>query len=185
METSVSLLERLTTRPTDPDWRRMFALYQPLLRAWALRAGLGDADADDLVQDTLVRAVAKQHLWQEGTNLRAWLFTLMHNQHVNDVRRNVRTGQEVEIDSDGAARTEIVSLLQRTDIEADARIYNDAYDRLKQMVAEIGAVFIDLRGCLDGMNFRQYLVSPVDWHFSGMANERIGTAIARKLLLRP
>jgi RNA polymerase sigma-70 factor (ECF subfamily) len=49
-----------------------------------------------------VRAVAKQSLWQEGTNLRAWLFTLMHNQHVNDVRRNVRTGQEIDIDSDGA-----------------------------------------------------------------------------------
>jgi RNA polymerase sigma-70 factor, ECF subfamily len=54
--------------------------------------------ADDLVQDTLVRAVAKQHLYQAGTNLRAWLFTLMHNQHVNDVRRNVREGTSVDID---------------------------------------------------------------------------------------
>jgi RNA polymerase sigma-70 factor (ECF subfamily) len=48
--------------------------------------------ADDLVQDTLVRAIAKQHLWQPGTNLRSWLFTLMHNQHVNDVRRSVARG---------------------------------------------------------------------------------------------
>jgi RNA polymerase sigma-70 factor (ECF subfamily) len=48
--------------------------------------------ADDLVQDTLVRAIAKQHLWQPGTNLRNWLFTLMHNQHVNDVRRSVARG---------------------------------------------------------------------------------------------
>jgi len=54
--------------------------------------------ADDLVQETLTRAVAKQHLWEPGTNLRAWLFTLMHNQHVNDVRRSVREGTTVDID---------------------------------------------------------------------------------------
>src|SRR5688572_21350630 len=56
-------------------------------------------DADDLVQETLARAVAKQHLWQPGTNLRAWLFTLMHNQRVNNVRRSVREGTTVDIDS--------------------------------------------------------------------------------------
>src|SRR4029078_10691201 len=54
--------------------------------------------ADDLVQDTLVRALAKQHLWQEGTNLRAWLFTLMHNQHVNDVRRATREGGNIDVE---------------------------------------------------------------------------------------
>ena len=54
--------------------------------------------ADDLVQDTLVRALAKQHLWQAGTNLRAWLFTLMHNQHVNDVRRSNREGGNIDVD---------------------------------------------------------------------------------------
>jgi RNA polymerase sigma-70 factor (ECF subfamily) len=39
----------------------------------------------------------KQHLWQEGTDLRAWLFTLLHNQYVNDVRRAVRQGNLVEM----------------------------------------------------------------------------------------
>src|SRR5215211_5333252 len=38
------------------------------------------ADADDLVQDTLIRALANAHLWEPGTNLRAWLVTIMHNQ---------------------------------------------------------------------------------------------------------
>jgi Sigma-70 region 2 len=50
------------------------------------------AAADDLVQDCLERAVSKSHLWQEGTDLRAWLFTILHNQHINDVRRAVRPG---------------------------------------------------------------------------------------------
>src|SRR5204863_5722922 len=52
---------------------------------------------DDLVQSCLARGVAKQHLWEYGTDLRAWLFTIMHNQHVNDVRRGVREGITVEL----------------------------------------------------------------------------------------
>jgi RNA polymerase sigma-70 factor (ECF subfamily) len=44
------------------------------------------AAADDLVQDTLERAWAKLHLYRRGTDLRAWLFTVMHNVHVNKVR---------------------------------------------------------------------------------------------------
>jgi RNA polymerase sigma-70 factor (ECF subfamily) len=44
------------------------------------------ASADDLVQDTLERAWSKLHLYRRGTDLRAWLFTVMHNVHVNKVR---------------------------------------------------------------------------------------------------
>ena len=70
----------------------------PRLRRYA-RALVRDRDrADDLVQDTLMRALAKQHLWAPGTNLRAWLFTLMHNQHVNSVRRPVR--ESVQLDAE-------------------------------------------------------------------------------------
>jgi RNA polymerase sigma-70 factor, ECF subfamily len=71
----------------------------PRLRRYARALTRDPGRADDLVQDTLLRALAKQHLWQPGTNLRAWLFTLMHNQHVNDVRRSAREGQTVEIDT--------------------------------------------------------------------------------------
>jgi RNA polymerase sigma-70 factor (ECF subfamily) len=51
--------------------------------------------ADDLVQDCLTRALSKLHLWQRGTDLRAWLFTILHNQYVNYVRRSVREGAVV------------------------------------------------------------------------------------------
>ena len=58
----------------------------PRLRRYA-RALVGDrATADDLVQDTLERAWSKLHLYRRGTDLRAWLFTVMHNVHVNRVR---------------------------------------------------------------------------------------------------
>jgi len=71
----------------------------PRLRRYARALiRMNPSAADDLVQETLTRAVAKQHLWEPGTNLRAWLFTLMHNQHVNDVRRSVREGTTIDID---------------------------------------------------------------------------------------
>jgi RNA polymerase sigma factor (sigma-70 family) len=58
----------------------------PRLRRYA-RALVGErSSADDLVQDTLERAWSKLHLYHRGTDLRAWLFTVMHNVHVNKVR---------------------------------------------------------------------------------------------------
>jgi RNA polymerase sigma-70 factor, ECF subfamily len=70
----------------------------PRLRRYA-RALTRDATrADDLVQSCLLRALAKSHLWQPGTDLRAWLFTILHNQHVNDVRRAVREGINIPVE---------------------------------------------------------------------------------------
>jgi RNA polymerase sigma-70 factor, ECF subfamily len=69
----------------------------PRLRRYARALCRDIATADDLVQDCLTRALAKMHLWQEGTDLRAWLFTILHNQHVNRIRRAVREGAAVEL----------------------------------------------------------------------------------------
>jgi RNA polymerase sigma-70 factor, ECF subfamily len=81
-----------------PDFHSRLEEQLPRLRRYARSLTRDVNRADDLVQDTLVRALAKQHLWQEGTNLRAWLFTLMHNQYVNDVRRANREGGNVDVD---------------------------------------------------------------------------------------
>jgi RNA polymerase sigma-70 factor (ECF subfamily) len=63
----------------------------PRLRRYA-RALTGERSAaDDLVQDTLERAWIKLHLWRTGSDLRAWLFTIMHNVHVNQVRSKSST----------------------------------------------------------------------------------------------
>jgi RNA polymerase sigma-70 factor (ECF subfamily) len=64
----------------------------PRLRRYARALTHDVVAADDLVQDSLTRALDKFHLWQEGTDLRAWLFTILHNQYVNHVRRAVREG---------------------------------------------------------------------------------------------
>ena len=67
----------------------------PRLRRYARALARDVAAADDLVQDCLARALGKLHLWQEGTDLRAWLFTILHNQYVNQVRRAVREGAAI------------------------------------------------------------------------------------------
>lgn len=67
--------------------RDQVVAFIPRLRRYA-RALIGDAGAaDDLVQDTLERALGKFHLWKPGTDLRAWLFAVMHNVYVNQLRR--------------------------------------------------------------------------------------------------
>lgn len=58
----------------------------PRLRRYARALTSDRVAADDLVQDTLERAWAKLHLYRRGTDLRAWLFTVMHNVYVNQMR---------------------------------------------------------------------------------------------------
>jgi RNA polymerase sigma-70 factor (ECF subfamily) len=60
------------------------------LRRYARALTRNRERADDLVQDTLARALIKEQFWQPGTNLRAWLFAVMHNQNVNNVRQAAR-----------------------------------------------------------------------------------------------
>jgi RNA polymerase sigma-70 factor, ECF subfamily len=72
----------------------------PRLRRYA-RVLTGDAHrADDLVQDTMARAWQKRHLWQAGSDLRAWLFTIMHNVHVNQYAMRQREFAQVSLDAD-------------------------------------------------------------------------------------
>ena len=69
----------------------------PALRRYS-RALVRDRDpADDLVQDALVRAINAEHQWQPGTNLRAWLFTILHNVFAGDRRKLARRPAVVPI----------------------------------------------------------------------------------------
>lgn len=85
----------------------------PRLRRYA-RALAGDrAAADDLVQDTLERAWAKLHLYRRGTDLRAWLFTVMHNVYVNQLRAarpSVQLDEEMPELSQPARETDALEL---------------------------------------------------------------------------
>jgi RNA polymerase sigma-70 factor, ECF subfamily len=70
----------------------------PRLRRYA-RVLCRDPDrADELVQDCLYRAIRKSHLFQPDSNLRAWLFTILHNLYVNSVRRGARESINVPLE---------------------------------------------------------------------------------------
>jgi RNA polymerase sigma-70 factor, ECF subfamily len=71
--------------------------YLPDLRRFARRLVRDRLGADDLTQDTMMRALANRHRFTPGTNLRAWLFTIMRNQRINNVRRAGREGVPVEL----------------------------------------------------------------------------------------
>jgi RNA polymerase sigma factor (sigma-70 family) len=68
---------------------QLIAQHIPRLRRYA-RALIGNRNAaEDLVQDTLERAWGRFNLWRRGSDLRAWLFTIMHNIYVNQVRARI------------------------------------------------------------------------------------------------
>ena len=104
----------------------------PRLRRYA-RALVGDrASADDLVQDTLERAWAKLHLYRSGTDLRAWLFTVMHNVHVNKVRATRVTD---------TLDDELPELAQRAS-QGDALLVRDLDRAIARLPAEQRAVLL-------------------------------------------
>ncbi|MEK9662754.1 MAG: sigma factor [Alphaproteobacteria bacterium] len=70
----------------------------PRLRRYAIALMRDRSAADDLMQDCVVRALDKLHLWRDGTNMRTWLFTMMHNLHANEMRQRSRMRDNRQID---------------------------------------------------------------------------------------
>jgi RNA polymerase sigma factor (sigma-70 family) len=64
--------------------------YLPALRAFAWTLCRREQDVDDLVQETLTKALARFDRYQKGTNLRAWLFTIMRNTHFTAAHKAAR-----------------------------------------------------------------------------------------------
>jgi RNA polymerase sigma-70 factor (ECF subfamily) len=82
----------------DPSVREAILAAVPSLRAFAISLS-GNVDrADDLVQETMLRALANIHSFQPGTNMSAWLFTILRNLFRSEYRKRRR---EVE-DTDGS-----------------------------------------------------------------------------------
>jgi RNA polymerase sigma-70 factor, ECF subfamily len=71
--------------------------YAPQLFSGAMRMTRNRADAEDLVQDTYLRAYRSFHTFEAGTNLRAWLFRILTNTFINSYRSKQRRPQESEL----------------------------------------------------------------------------------------
>lgn len=84
------------TEAKPPAPRDELLLHIPSLRAFAVSLS-GQLDrADDLVQETLVKAWRNLGSFTEGTNMRAWLFTILRNVYISDIRRRRREVQDSE-----------------------------------------------------------------------------------------
>jgi DNA-directed RNA polymerase specialized sigma24 family protein len=115
-ETELTAMPAMPGEPASLDEERdtaQSALHRdiecvlPNLRRYARRLTHDADDADDLVQECLARALGKLHLWKAGTDLRAWLFSILHNEYVTQIRRAARQGTAVDwsgVDLDLRAR---------------------------------------------------------------------------------
>lgn len=95
--TSVSLLEKLTSMDAgirDPAWSRFVFLYTPMLMNWARKQGFEPGDAEDLVQEVLVKLMGTLSTYrkQPGGSFRGWLMTVLCNLGY-DYRRRKATRQ--------------------------------------------------------------------------------------------
>jgi RNA polymerase sigma-70 factor (ECF subfamily) len=155
------------------EFHRLIEQQIPRLRRYARALTRNRERADDLVQDTLGRALIKEQFWQPGTNLRAWLFTIMHNQNVNNVRRDVRESGAFDIEGIS------VALPATTDPTASRQLF-ELERALAQLPLEQRQVIL-LVG-LEGMSYQDaagILVIPV-----GTVRSRLsrGRDALRKLL---
>ena len=135
----------------------------PRLRRYA-RALAGDrAAADDLVQDTLERAWSKFHLYRRGTDLRAWLFTVMHNVYVNQLR-------SAKI---GAVLDEEMPELARPARESDGLVLRDLEAAIRRLPPEQREVLLLV--ALEDMSYdaaAQALGIPIGTVMSRLARAR-------------
>src|SRR3982750_4051460 len=115
--------------------------YVDSLYGTALRLTRRPADAEDLVQDTYLKAFRSAAQFQRGTNLKAWLFTILHNTFRNMLRHDGRN--PVDVDSDfveqapasGATGHSPEELLTRATLDADLQAALDALpDAFRQAV---------------------------------------------------
>jgi RNA polymerase sigma-70 factor (ECF subfamily) len=79
------------------EFGNMVSEHIPNLRRYARLLVRDSIHAEDLVQDCLERAISREHLWQQGTNLRAWLFTILHNLYINQYLRHGSVGTLVPL----------------------------------------------------------------------------------------
>jgi len=108
----------------------------PRLRRYA-RALLGDrAAADDLVQDTLERAWFRFHQWRAGSDLRAWLFGIMHNLRVDQLRRPVLSTDSIDADDfELSTRPTQTDEREVRDLESALRLLPDEQREVLLLVA--------------------------------------------------
>ncbi len=120
------------------DMHRQMAHLLPDLRAFARFLTRDTTAADDLVQDTVVRALAAQASFQPGTNLKAWLFTIERNAFYEQMRRKRRESQVLSEQMLGA-EAQSPEAHRRGDLADLQRMLWDLPPLLREALVLVGA----------------------------------------------
>jgi len=78
---------------TTNQFTALISDYDSSLRSFALKFTRDEDDANDLIQDTMMKAFRYMDRYQDGTNLKGWLYTIMRNTFINNYRKLSRTGE--------------------------------------------------------------------------------------------
>ncbi len=119
MRRAVELISDAKMDIADADIRRQIVALLPDLRAFARFLLRDRTAADDVVQDSIVRALSAISQFQPGTNLKAWLFTILRNQFYEQARRRKReaTALQAQFDEAEAADPQQVAQADITDLQ--------------------------------------------------------------------
>jgi len=132
------------------ELRQQIAAAIPSLRRYSYALLGGRGDADDLVHDTLVRAMDRLHLYHPGTDLRAWLFTILHNQHIDTLRRNTRRPDGIALDDeDGTAPSAQEGRLAIRDLDRALALLPEEQRQVVLLVGLEGLAYAEVAEVLD------------------------------------
>jgi RNA polymerase sigma-70 factor (ECF subfamily) len=141
-QTGESLLSQETAEQRSARFERDALPFLDQLYAAGLRMTRNPADAEDLVQETFVKAFAAFHQFQEGTNLKAWLYRILTNTFINTYRKKQRQPQQspteqIEDWQLAAAESHTSSGLKSAETEALERLPDsDIKDALQALPEE-------------------------------------------------
>lgn len=128
------------------DTEHLIAEQIPRLRRYA-RALLGDpVRSDDLVQEALLRGLSRSHLWQPGTDIRAWMFTILHNIHVNNQRRRYARAEYHEVVEDQPELATPATQEQSLAIRDLSRALEMLPEAQREVVLLVGLEGMDYKG---------------------------------------
>lgn len=105
--------------------------YAPQLFATALRMTRNRSDAEDLVQETFLKGWRAYESYQQGTNLRAWLFRIMTNTFINKYNSQQRKPQETELDE-----VEELFLFRRMGAFDQSKMNQSAEDQMLELFTD-------------------------------------------------
>jgi len=116
----------------------------PALRRYANALAYNSHDAEELVQDTLERALRKRRLWKPTSSVRAWLFTILHNLHANHVRKLSRQPGFSPLDDN----------LEKTNSPIDSTLQINTIERAIRQLPD-DQQYIILLVALEGLKYKE------------------------------